>query len=177
MGIASKWVQIPCSSVLLETWTCISCQCIEFSNSCLLYVLLSMYHKMLPCGTGVNSRSAQKSAHCANQSVPRLHQRIIEVKPMTMNDLLFVRSNQDLVQAGITLFFNTWAQFEQHGWTWMSTCHAMGGHGWAQVDADGYGLGMDTNSNENVGLWCEVALTTPCDPAFRCFCSCVSETT
>ena len=30
----------------------------------------------------------------------------------------------------------------------MSTCHAMDGHGWAQVDVDGYGLGMDTNSKE-----------------------------
>ena len=34
----------------------------------------------------------------------------------------------------------------------------MGGHiscyGWAWVDADDYGLGMGTNSKENVGLWC-----------------------
>jgi hypothetical protein len=41
----------------------------------------------------------------------------------------------------------------------VDTCHAMGGHGWAYVAIDGYGLGMGTNSKENVGLWCEVALT------------------
>jgi hypothetical protein len=34
----------------------------------------------------------------------------------------------------------------------VGTCHAMAGHGWIDVDADGYGLGMDTNSKENVGL-------------------------
>jgi hypothetical protein len=28
----------------------------------------------------------------------------------------------------------------------------MGGHGWTWVVADGYGLGMGTNSKENVGL-------------------------
>jgi hypothetical protein len=30
----------------------------------------------------------------------------------------------------------------------------MGGHGWAKVAADGYGVGMGTNSKENVGLCC-----------------------
>ena len=35
----------------------------------------------------------------------------------------------------------------------MGTYHAMGGRGWAWVVADGYGLGMDTNSKENVRLW------------------------
>ena len=42
VGIASKWVHNPCPSILLETWTwtCMSCQYIEFNNySCLLYVL------------------------------------------------------------------------------------------------------------------------------------------
>jgi hypothetical protein len=36
----------------------------------------------------------------------------------------------------------------------VGTCHAMAGHGWIDVHADGYGygLGMDTNSKENVGL-------------------------
>ena len=29
----------------------------------------------------------------------------------------------------------------------------MGGHGWKWVGADGYGLGMGTNSKENVGLY------------------------
>ena len=40
-----------------------------------------------------------------------------------------------------------------HGWA-VGTCHAMGGHGWAYVVVDGYGLGMGTNSKENVGLCC-----------------------
>jgi hypothetical protein len=34
----------------------------------------------------------------------------------------------------------------------VGTCHAMGGHGWAWVVADGYGMGMGTNLKENVGL-------------------------
>ena len=33
----------------------------------------------------------------------------------------------------------------------MGTCHAMGGHGWAHVVVDGYGLGMGTNSKEMLG--------------------------
>jgi hypothetical protein len=47
MGIAFKWIHNSCPSILLDTWTrtCMSCQYIEFSNSCLLYVLSlqSMY--------------------------------------------------------------------------------------------------------------------------------------
>jgi hypothetical protein len=46
-----------------------------------------------------------------------------------------------------------WAGMGGHGRAWVGTFHAMGGHGWAYVDADGYGLGMGTNSKENVGLW------------------------
>jgi hypothetical protein len=40
------------------------------------------------------------------------------------------------------------------GWAWVGTCHALGGHGWASIAADGYGygLGMGTNLKENVGL-------------------------
>ena len=40
-GIDSKRVHNPCPSILFETytWTCMSCQYIEFNNSCLLYVL------------------------------------------------------------------------------------------------------------------------------------------
>jgi hypothetical protein len=34
----------------------------------------------------------------------------------------------------------------------------MGGHGWAKVAADGHGLGMGTNSKENVGL-CSVHMS------------------
>ena len=34
----------------------------------------------------------------------------------------------------------------------MGTSHAMGEHGWAWVAVDGYGLGMGTNSKENVRL-------------------------
>jgi hypothetical protein len=44
----------------------------------------------------------------------------------------------------------------EHGWTHVMLWVGMGGHmscyGWAWVAADGYGLGMDTNSKENVGL-------------------------
>ena len=29
----------------------------------------------------------------------------------------------------------------------------MDGHEWAHVDVDGYGMGMGTNSKENVGLY------------------------
>ena len=36
-----------------------------------------------------------------------------------------------------------------HVMLWVST----GGHGWAQVDVNGYGLDMGTNSKENVGLY------------------------
>ena len=35
---------------------------------------------------------------------------------------------------------------------WVGTCHTMGEHGWALIVVDGYGLGMGTNSKENVGL-------------------------
>ena len=31
----------------------------------------------------------------------------------------------------------------------------MGGRGWAYVLVDGYGMGMGTNSKENVGLCCQ----------------------
>ena len=34
----------------------------------------------------------------------------------------------------------------------MSTCHAMGGHGWTWFDANGHGPGMGTNSKGDVGL-------------------------
>ena len=34
----------------------------------------------------------------------------------------------------------------------------MDGYGWAHVGVVGYALGMGTNSKENIGLWCEVAL-------------------
>jgi hypothetical protein len=37
----------------------------------------------------------------------------------------------------------------------VGTCHAMGVHGWAYIVTNGYGLGMATNSKENVGLWLE----------------------
>ena len=36
-----------------------------------------------------------------------------------------------------------------YGWAWVG----MGGHGWTLVAADGYDVGMGTNSKENVGLW------------------------
>jgi hypothetical protein len=38
------------------------------------------------------------------------------------------------------------------GCTGVCTFIALGGLGWAEVAADGYGLGMGTNSKENVGL-------------------------
>jgi hypothetical protein len=34
----------------------------------------------------------------------------------------------------------------------MCNLNSMGGHGWAWVVVDGYGLGMGINSKENVGL-------------------------
>jgi hypothetical protein len=43
-----------------------------------------------------------------------------------------------------------------HGWAHVMLWAGMGGHilcyGWAWVVVDGYGLGMGTNSKENVGL-------------------------
>jgi hypothetical protein len=67
------------------------------------------------------------------------------LKPTTMNDLLFVRFNQDWCRRviHITQFLNTVDE---------RNLNSMGGHRWAWVAADGYGLGMGTNSKENVGL-------------------------
>ena len=36
-------------------------------------------------------------------------------------------------------------------WAQVGTCHAMGGHRWAQVVVDGCGMGMGTNSKEMLG--------------------------
>jgi hypothetical protein len=49
------------------------------------------------------------------------------LKPTTVNDFLFVRSNQDLVYAGNTHY--TIFEYTSATWiAWLGTCHAMGGH-------------------------------------------------
>ena len=86
-----------------------------------------------------------------------LQQGTSSVKPpIVEEEALFVRSNQDLVQAGNTHY------------TIFGYMSAICGHGWAQVAADGYDMGMGTNSKENVGL-CSSCTSTYIDFSMKSF--------